>query len=164
SRATPRVSLHIPWDKPRDPAELKQYAAARSLGFDAKNSNTFQDQAGQKLSYKFGSLSHTDAATRAQAIEHNLECIEIGKAIGSKGLTVGTGDGSTSPGQSNFPKALERYLDSVRQIYARLPQGWKLFTEHKMYEPAFYSTVIQDWGTNYLTATSIGENAWCLVD
>src|SRR6185369_4735823 len=66
SRATPRVSLHIPWDKPHDPAELKQYAAARGLGFDAMNSNTFQDQRDQKLSYKFGSLSHTDAATRAQ--------------------------------------------------------------------------------------------------
>ena len=74
------MSLHIPWDKPRDAAELKQHPASRGLGFDAMNSNTFQDQAGQKHSYKFGSLSHTDAATRAQAVEHNLECIEIGKA------------------------------------------------------------------------------------
>jgi L-rhamnose isomerase/sugar isomerase len=163
-RATPRVSLHIPWDKPRDAVELKVYATARGLAFDAMNSNTFQDQAGQKKSYKFGSLAHTDAATRQQAIEHNLECIEIGKAIGSKALTVWIADGSNFPGQSNFTRAFERYLESVRAIYAKLPEGWKLFVEHKMYEPAFYSTVIQDWGTNYLAVTSIGERAFCLVD
>jgi len=76
--ATPRVSLHIPWDRPADPAELREYARARELSFDAMNSNTFQDQQGQARSYKFGSLSHTDAATRTQAVEHNIECIEIG--------------------------------------------------------------------------------------
>ncbi len=163
-RATPRVSLHIPWDKPRDAAELKQYAAARGLGFDAMNSNTFQDQRDQEYSYKFGSLSHTDAATRQQAVEHNLECIEIGKALGSKALTVWIADGSNFPGQSNFTRAFERYLESVQQIYAATPNDWKLFVEHKMYEPAFYSTVIQDWGSSYLAVTSLGERAYCLVD
>ncbi len=73
--ATPRVSLHIPWDKVADPSELKEKAESLGLGFDAMNSNTFQDSPGQKLSYKFGSLSHTDPAVRRQAIEHNLECI-----------------------------------------------------------------------------------------
>ncbi|HWT98821.1 MAG TPA: L-rhamnose catabolism isomerase [Terriglobales bacterium] len=163
-RATPRVSLHIPWDKPKEPAELKAFAAERGLSFDAMNSNTFQDQQGQKLSYKYGSLSHTDAATRQQAVEHNLECIEIGKAIGSKALTVWIGDGSNFPGQSHFTRAFERYLDSLRKIYAATPADWKLFIEHKMYEPAFYSTVIQDWGSNYLAVTSLGERAFCLVD
>ena len=33
-----------------------------------------------------------------------------------------------------------------------------------MFEPAFYSTVVQDWGTNYLIATELGEKAFCLVD
>ena len=164
SRATPRVSLHIPWDRPRDPNELRQYARSRGLAFDAMNSNTFQDQASQKLSYKYGSLSHTDMATRQQAVEHNLECIEIGKALGSKALTVWIADGSNFPGQSNFTKGFERYLDSVKQIYAATPNDWKLFIEHKMYEPAFYSTVIQDWGTNYLAVTSLGDRAYCLVD
>jgi L-rhamnose isomerase/sugar isomerase len=164
TRATPRVSLHIPWDKPKDPAELKAYAAARGLSFDAMNSNTFQDQSGQVHSYKYGSLSHTDAATRRQAIEHNLECIEIGQAIGSSALTVWIGDGSNFPGQSNFTRAFERYLESMRMIYGALPAQWKLFVEHKMYEPTFYSTVIQDWGSNYLAVTSLGERAFCLVD
>jgi len=147
TQATPTVSLHIPWDK-ADPNRLKQAASRFGLGFDAMNSNTFSDAKDQKLSYKFGSLSHADAGTRRQAVEHNLECIEIGKTLGSKALTVWIGDGSNFPGQVNFAKAFERYLDAMKEIYAGLPDDWKLFSEHKMYEPAFYSTVVQDWGTN----------------
>ncbi|MGN6548314.1 MAG: L-rhamnose catabolism isomerase [Pararhizobium sp.] len=164
TRATPTVSLHIPWDKVDDVSELKQKANALDLGFDAMNSNTFQDHPGQERSYKFGSLSHTDAATRRQAIEHNLECIEIGKALGSKALTVWIGDGSNFPGQSHFSRAFERYLDSMKAIYAALPDDWRIFSEHKIYEPAFYSTVVQDWGTNYLIAKELGDKAFCLVD
>ena len=100
--ATPTVSLHIPWDKADDYAALREHGAALGLGFDAMNSNTFQDQPGQTLSYKFGSLTHTDAAARAQAVEHNLECIEIGKTLGSKALTVWIGDGSNFPGPVAF--------------------------------------------------------------
>ncbi len=163
TRATPTVSLHIPWDK-AEPQRLKQAASRLGLGFDAMNSNTFSDAKGQKLSYKFGSLSHADAATRQQAVEHNLECIEIGRTIGSKALTVWIGDGSNFPGQVNFAMAFERYLEAMRAIYAELPDDWKLFTEHKMYEPAFYSTVVQDWGTNYIIARELGPKAFCLVD
>ncbi|THV14962.1 L-rhamnose catabolism isomerase [Rhizobium rhizophilum] len=163
TRATPTVSLHIPWDK-ADPKELKAKAAALGLGFDAMNSNTFSDAPDQAHSYKYGSLSHVDAATRRQAVEHNLECIEIGRALGSKALTVWIGDGSNFPGQSNFTRQFERYLDGMRDIYRALPDDWRLFSEHKMYEPAFYSTVVQDWGTNYLIAQTLGEKAYCLVD
>ncbi|MFZ2101710.1 MAG: L-rhamnose catabolism isomerase [Oricola sp.] len=161
--ATPSVSLHIPWDK-ADPAALRAKAEETGLAFDAMNSNTFQDQPGQAHSYKFGSLSHTDAATRQQAVEHNIECIEIGKAIGSRALTVWVGDGSNFPGQTNFTGQFERYLDAMRTVYAALPDDWRVFTEHKMYEPAFYSTVVQDWGTNYMIATELGPKAFCLVD
>lgn len=161
--ATPRVSLHIPWDK-EDPALLREKAEAVGLGFDAMNSNTFQDQAGQRLSYKFGSLSHTDAAVRAQAVEHNLECIEIGRAIGSRALTVWIGDGSNFPGQTSLSRQFERYLDAMKQVYAGLPEDWRIFSEHKIYEPAFYSTVVQDWGTSLMTAQELGPKAQCLVD
>jgi L-rhamnose isomerase/sugar isomerase len=163
TQATPTVSLHIPWDK-ADPNRLKQAASRFGLGFDAMNSNTFSDAKDQKLSYKFGSLSHADAGTRRQAVEHNLECIEIGKTLGSKALTVWIGDGSNFPGQVNFAKAFERYLDAMKEIYAGLPADWKLFSEHKMYEPAFYSTVVQDWGTNHMIAQELGDKAFCLVD
>lgn len=163
TRATPNVSLHIPWDK-TDPKQLKAYGDNLGLGFDAMNSNTFSDAPGQAHSYKYGSLSHVDAATRAQAIEHNIECIEIGNAIGSKALTVWVGDGSNFPGQSHFTKMFERYLGSMAEIYKALPDDWRIFSEHKMYEPAFYSTVVQDWGTNYLIANTLGPKAFCLVD
>jgi L-rhamnose isomerase / sugar isomerase len=163
TQATPTVSLHIPWDK-ADPKRLKQAASRFGLRFDAMNSNTFSDARDQKLSYKYGSLSHADAAVRKQAIEHNIECIEIGKTLGSKALTVWIGDGSNFPGQVNFAKAFRRYLDAMQEIYAELPDDWRLFTEHKMYEPAFYSTVVQDWGTNYLIAHELGPKAFCLVD
>jgi L-rhamnose isomerase/sugar isomerase len=164
ARSTPAVSLHIPWDKPEDPAELREFAAANGLRFDAMNSNTFQDQPGQKLSYKFGSLTHPDRAVREQAIEHNIECIEIGKTLGSKAHTVWIGDGGNFPGQQHFRRALERYLESLREIYAALPDDWRVFMEHKLYEPAFYSTVINDWGTSYYCATQLGPKAQCLVD
>lgn len=164
ARATPTVSLHIPWDETDDIAALKQYGDAHGLGFDAMNSNSFSDVPGQAHSYKFGSLSHTDAATRRQAVEHNLRCIEIGLGLGSQALTVWIGDGSNFPGQSHFTRAFERYLESLRDIYAGLPADWRLFTEHKLYEPAFYSTVMQDWGSNLMTATALGERAYCLVD
>ncbi|CAK7259231.1 MULTISPECIES: L-rhamnose catabolism isomerase [unclassified Shinella] len=164
TRATPTVSLHIPWDKVTDLKELKERGNALGLGFDAMNSNTFSDAPQQEHSYKYGSLSHANAATRQQAVEHNLECIAIGNALGSKALTVWIGDGTNFPGQANFTKSFERYLDAMKAIYKALPEDWRLFTEHKMYEPAFYSTVVQDWGTNYLIAQELGPKAWCLVD
>lgn len=163
TQATPKVSLHIPWDK-ADPADLLAKAEEHGLGFDAMNSNTFQDQPDQAHSYKFGSLSHTDAATRAQAVAHNLECIEIGAKLGSKALTVWIGDGSNFPGQTSLSKQFDRYLDSMKAIYAGLPEDWRIFSEHKIYEPAFYSTVVQDWGTSLLTAQELGPKAQCLVD
>lgn len=163
-RSTPTVSLHIPWDKPENAEELVEVAEHYGLAFDAMNSNTFQDQPGQKHSYKYGSLSHSEGAVRRQAIEHNIECIKIGKKLGSKALTVWVGDGSNFAGQTNFRNSLERYLDSMREIYAAVPDSWSLFIEHKFYEPAFYSTVINDWGTSYFCARELGEKAFCLVD
>jgi L-rhamnose isomerase / sugar isomerase len=163
-RSTPAVSLHIPWDKPEDPADLRKFARERGLHFDAMNSNTFQDQRSQKLSYKFGSLTHPDPGVRRQAVEHNIECIDIGRIVGSKSLTVWSADGGNFPGQVHPRRALERYLESMHAIYKALPDDWKVFLEHKLYEPAFYSTVINDWGTSYYCACELGPKALCLVD
>ena len=163
TRATPTVSLHIPWDD-EDPSALLEQASSLGLGFDAMNSNTFQNQEDQVHSYKFGSLSHTDQATREQAIEHNIRCIEIGKTLGSEALTVWVGDGSNFPGQTHMGQQFDRYLEALREIYTALPDSWQLYTEHKMYEPAFYSTVVQDWGSSYLIASELGPKASCLVD
>ncbi len=163
-RCTPAVSLHIPWDLPRDAAELRAYAGARGLTFDAMNSNTFQDFPGQERSYKYGSLTHVDRAVRRQAIDHNLDCIEIGRALGSSALTVWIADGANFPGQLDFRTALSRYMESLREIYACLPDDWTMYLEHKLYEPAFYATVLNDWGTSYWCAQELGERARCLVD
>lgn len=164
NRSSGVISLHIPWDIPEDTAAVKALAREYDLDFDAVNSNTFQDQKKQEYSYKFGSLSHTDAAVRKQAIEHNIEVIRYGEALGSRALTVWLADGSNFPGQQNFREALQRTRGSLEEIYAELPGDWEMLIEYKPYEPNFYSMVIPDWGTSFLLANKLGEKARTLVD
>ena len=163
-RSTPGISLHIPWDRPDKAAVLRMFAESRGLFIESMNSNTFQDQPRQPLSYKYGSLAHVDQAVRRQAIAHNLECLQIGLSLGARSHTVWIGDGGNFPGQLHFRRALDRYLDSVGAIYQKLPAGWRLFLEHKPYEPAFYSTILSDWGTSYYCAAELGPRAFSLVD
>ena len=162
--AAPRISLHIPWDESRDIGQVLDDARRFALGFDAMNSNTFQDQPDQPLSYKLGSFSNPSAAVRRQAVEHHLRVIEIGKALGSKALTVWLADGSNFPGQMSLRGSFDRVRECLEEVYAAIPADWRLFTEHKPYEPAFYATVVQDWGSSLLLAQSLGERAQCLVD
>jgi L-rhamnose isomerase/sugar isomerase len=164
NKSSGAISLHIPWDIPQNASAIKALAAQHGLRFDAMNSNTFQDQAGSKESYKFGSLQHIDKAVRDQAIAHNIEVIKQGVALGSKSLTVWLADGSSFPGQLNFRGAFERTLDSLKQIYAALPDDWKLYLEYKCYEPNFYSTTVADWGQSLLYVTKLGPKAYTLVD
>jgi L-rhamnose isomerase/sugar isomerase len=163
-RVAPALSIHIPWDRPDSPAELRRFAQACGLHIESTNSNTFQDQPGQTHSYRFGSLTHTNPAVRRQAIDHNLECLALGRELGATAHTVWIGDGGNYPGQVHTRRALDRYLESLKDIYAALPDGWRLFLEHKLYEPAFYATVISDWGTSYICAQALGERALSLVD
>lgn len=163
-RTTPRVSPHFPWDCVSDYAGLRQEAADYGLGFDAVNSNTFQDQPNQAQTYATGSLSSTVEATRQQAVEHNIDCIEIGRQIGSTALTVWVGDGTNFPGQQDFSRSFDRYLEAAGQIYASLPGDWSMMLEHKMFEPAFYSSVISDWGSSLMAAQQLGDQCKCLVD
>lgn len=158
------ISLHIPWDIPKDAEALKQYAATFGIHFDAMNSNTFQDLVGQEHSYKFGSLHHVDPRVRQQAIDHNIEVIDFGKQLGSTCLSVWLADGSSFPGQLNFRQAFENTLASLKEIYAHLPVDWSLFIEYKAFEPYFYSTTIGDWGQSLLLANKLGPQAFTLVD
>ena len=158
------ISLHIPWDIPKDAIATKQLAASFGLRFDAMNSNTFQDQAGQALSYKYGSMQHVNKAVRQQAVDHNLEVIQYGKDLGSQSLTVWLSDGSCFPGQLNFRQAFQNTLESLQQVYAVLPDDWKVFVEYKAFEPNFYSTTVGDWGQSYLYASKLGPKAYTLVD
>ena len=158
------ISLHIPWDIPENYAAIKTLAAQLGLRFDAVNSNTFQDQKDQELSYKFGSLQHVDKAVRKQAIEHNIEVIKHGIELGSEALTVWLSDGSCFPGQLNFRKAFQNTLESLQEIYAALPTNWKIFIEYKAFEPNFYSMTVGDWGQSLLYANKLGSKAYTLVD
>ena len=158
------ISLHIPWDIPTNATEIKTLAAQYDLRFDAMNSNTFQDQPDQQLSYKFGSMQHVDKAVRKQAIEHNIEVIKHGIELGSNSLTVWLSDGSCFPGQLNFRKAFQNTLESLQEVYAALPADWKMFVEYKAYEPNFYSTTVGDWGQSLLYTSKLGNKAYTLVD
>ena len=88
SRAPRRRCRRIsPGTRPSDTRRCARAPRRCGLGFDAVNSNTFQDQPGQALSYKFGIADPCRRAVRAQAIAHNIDCIAIGRKLGSKALT-----------------------------------------------------------------------------
>ena len=161
---TNNVSPHFPWDNVENFSELKDFADSYGIGFDVVNSNTFQDIDDGLETFKYGSLTNSSATVRDMAIEVNLQAIENGKILGSKGLTVWIGDGGNFPGQISFSRSLDRYVDSMKKIYSQLPNDWTVLLEHKPYEPAFYSTVISDWGTSYICAKELGNQAMCLVD
>ena len=164
NRSSGAISLHIPWDIPANPAALKATAGKLGIRFDAMNSNTFQDQKDQKLSYKYGSLQHVNQHVRQQAVEHNIQVIRHGKELGSKSLTVWLSDGSCFPGQLNFRKAFQNTLEGLQKIYAELPGDWKMFVEYKAFEPNFYSMAVGDWGQSYLYTSKLGPKAYTLVD
>ncbi|HKA82932.1 MAG TPA: hypothetical protein VKD21_03680 [Acidimicrobiales bacterium] len=165
------VSLHVPWDDPGlgvGAAGLRRHAADLGIGFDAMNSNTFQDNPSTTddggVSYKFGSLANVDEAVRRAAIEHNHYVTDLGVELGSHALTVWLADGINHPGQASFRGQFERVLAGLREIYAHVPDDWEMYTEHKPYEPAFYSSVNNDWGTSLLLAQGTGGRVKCLVD
>lgn len=164
NKSSGAISLHIPWDIPENASHIKALAAQHGLKFDAMNSNTFQDQPNQQYSYKFGSMQHVNKAIRKQAIEHNIEVIKYGIELASNSLTVWLSDGSCFPGQLNFRKAFQNTLESLQEVYAALPDDWKMFVEYKAFEPNFYSTTVGDWGQSLLYATKLGNKAYTLVD
>lgn len=158
------ISLHIPWDIPKDYSAIRALAAQNGIRFDAMNSNTFQDQKDQAYSYKYGSLQNVNKAVRQQAIEHNIEVIKHGVELGSDSLTVWLADGSCFPGQLNFRKAFQNTLESLQDIYSALPKNWKMFVEYKAFEPNFYSNTVADWGQSLLYTSKLGPQAYTLVD
>jgi L-rhamnose isomerase / sugar isomerase len=164
NKSSGAISLHIPWDIPKNPHDIKALAAQLGIRFDAVNSNTFQDQKDQKHSYKFGSYQHVNKAVREQAIAHTLEVIEYGKQLGSQSITIWLSDGSCFPGQLNFRTAFQNTLECLKSVYNDMPSDWKMFIEYKAFEPNFYSMTVGDWGQSLLYANKTGERAYTLVD
>jgi len=157
--AAPLVSLHIPWDRVDDFAALRAYAEERSLRVGAINSNTFQDE-----EYRLGSLANPDRAVRARAMAHMEQCCDIVAATGAHALKVWLGDGTNYPGQDDFRARKHRLMDALRAVHDVLPEPARLLVEYKFYEPAFYHTDIQDWGTAMLLARHAGERGRVVVD
>ena len=156
---TPRVSLHIPWDKTDDYDALRRHAEDRGIRIGTINSNVFQDE-----DYKLGSLTNPDERVRAKAIAHHLECIDIMRATGAPALKIWLPDGTNYPGQDSIRERQDRLADSLSQIYAALDDDQLLVLEYKFFEPAFYHTDVPDWGTSLIHCLSLGERAKVVLD
>ncbi|QMU78414.1 L-rhamnose isomerase [Streptacidiphilus sp. PB12-B1b] len=155
----PRVSLHIPWDKVEDYAALAQHAKERGLVLGAINSNTFQDD-----DYKLGSVAHPDPKIRRKALDHLLECVDIMDATGSRDLKLWFADGTNYPGQDDITARQDRLSEALAEVYARLGDEQRLILEYKLFEPAFYTTDVPDWGTSYAHCLKLGPKAKVVVD
>jgi L-rhamnose isomerase/sugar isomerase len=153
------VALHIPWDRVDDWPSFAAYAAERGLRIGGINSNTFQDE-----DYKLGSLCHPDAKVRAKAVRAIVECCEIAAATGSRVVKVWLGDGTNYPGQDDLRWRRHRLLEGLHAVYPHLPAGVRMLLEYKLYEPALYSTDVQDWGQALSVCRSVGEQAMVCVD
>jgi L-rhamnose isomerase/sugar isomerase len=138
--AAPTVSLHIPWDKVDDYADLGRHAKDLGVELGVINSNTFQDD-----DYRLGSVCHADPAIRRKAVDHLLECVDIMDATGSRDLKLWL-------------------AESLASVYDRLGAGQRLLLEYKLFEPAFYTTDVPDWGTSYAHCRTLGERALVCVD
>ncbi|MRG59734.1 L-rhamnose isomerase [Agromyces sp. CFH 90414] len=155
----PTVALHIPWDRVDDYDALKRHAEGLGVELGTINSNTFQDD-----DYKFGALTHEDAAVRRKAIDHHFECIDIMHATGSRDLKIWLAEGSNYPGQADLRGRQDRLHESLQEIYARLGDDQRLVLEYKFFEPAFYHTDVPDWGTSYAQVAALGEKAMVCLD
>ncbi|MEU7282137.1 L-rhamnose isomerase [Streptomyces sp. NPDC045431] len=155
----PKVSLHIPWDRVDDYAELAAYAKERGLELGAINSNTFQDD-----DYRLGSVCHPDAKVRRKAIDHLLECVDIMDATGSSDLKLWFADGTNYPGQDDVVTRQDRLAAALAEVYERLGDEQRLLLEYKLFEPAFYTTDVPDWGTSYAHCLKLGPKAQVVVD
>ncbi len=155
----PSVALHIPWDLVDDFAQLRAYAEDQGVTLGTINSNTFQDD-----DYKLGSLTNADPAVRRKAIQHNLDCIEVMNATGSRDLKIWLADGSNYPGQADIRARQDWLAEGLAEIYAQIGADQRLVLEYKFFEPAFYHTDVPDWGTSFVHCLALGERAVVCLD
>ena len=153
------VALHFPWDAVDDLPALRAYVEDAGLRVGAVNANLFQDP-----DYKLGSVTHPDAAVRARAVEHLVDCVRIAAELGSTAQSLWLADGTNYPGQDDLRGRRGRMLDALRKVYAALPPEQELLVEYKLFEPAFYATDLADWGSALLVCERLGPQAKVLVD
>jgi L-rhamnose isomerase/sugar isomerase len=155
----PLVSLHIPWDKVDDYADLAKHAGDLGVHIGVINSNVFQDD-----DYKLGSVTHPDPRVRRKALDHLLDCIDIMDATGSRDIKLWFSDGTNYPGQDDIRSRQDRLAEALAAVYERLGDNQRMLLEYKLFEPAFYLTDVPDWGTSYAHCLKLGEKAKVVVD
>jgi L-rhamnose isomerase/sugar isomerase len=155
----PTVALHIPWDRVDDYAALAAHARERGVGLGAINSNVFQDD-----DYMLGSVTNPDSAIRKKALGHLLECVDIMDATGSRDLKLWFSDGTNYPGQDDIRSRQDRLAEALAAVYERLGDDQRFLLEYKLFEPAFYTMDVPDWGTAYAHCARLGPKAQVVVD
>ncbi|WP_435154359.1 L-rhamnose isomerase [Amycolatopsis sacchari] len=155
----PSVALHIPWDRVDDYAALAKYAEAAGVRLGTINSNVFQDD-----DYKLGSVTNPDPRIRRKALAHLLECVDIMDETGSRDLKLWFSDGTNYPGQDDIRARQDRLAEALAAVYDRIGAHQRMVLEYKLFEPAFYTMDVPDWGTSYAHCVRLGEKATVCVD
>jgi L-rhamnose isomerase len=155
----PSVALHIPWDAVDDYAELAKYAGQQGISLGTINANVFQDN-----DYMLGSVTNPDPRIRRKAIDHLLHCVEVMDQTGSRDLKLWFADGTNYPGQDSLRARQDRLADALAEVYGRLAPQQRMLLEYKLFEPAFYSTDVPDWGTSYAHCLELGDRALVCID
>jgi len=155
----PSVALHIPWDSVPDFGELAAYAKDAGLRIGTINANVFQDD-----DFRLGSVANPDPAVRRKAVDRLLDCVDIMDVTGSRDLKLWFADGTNYPGQDDIRARQDRLAESLQVVYQRLAVDQRLLLEYKLFEPAFYTTDVPDWGTSLLHCQALGPRASVVVD
>jgi L-rhamnose isomerase/sugar isomerase len=155
----PKVALHIPWDRVDDFGKLRQHAHDLGVELGTINANVFQDN-----DYMLGSVTNPKASIRRKATDHLLECIDIMDQTGSSDLKLWFSDGTNYPGQDDVRDRQDRLAESLAEVYARLGDDQRMLLEYKLFEPAFYTMDVPDWGTAYSHCLQLGPKAQVVVD
>jgi L-rhamnose isomerase/sugar isomerase len=155
----PSIALHIPWDNVDDFGKLGEAAANAGIRLGTVNANVFQDD-----DYKLGSVTNPDAGIRRKALNHLLECIDVMDQTGSRDLKLWFSDGTNYPGQDSIRARQDRLAEALAAVYERLGDEQRLILEYKLFEPAFYTMDVPDWGTSYAHCVALGDRAKVCVD
>ncbi len=157
--AAPSVALHIPWDAVDDYSRLVKHAEDRGVQLGTINANVFQDN-----DYRLGSVTNPDPVVRAKAVQHLLHCVEVMDETGSRDLKLWFSDGTNYPGQDNIRARQDRLAEALQTVYERLADDQRLILEYKLFEPAFYTMDVPDWGTSFAHCLQLGPKALVCVD
>jgi L-rhamnose isomerase / sugar isomerase len=158
----PTLALHVRWDFP-DGLESAGQIAGLVKRYGVKpgsiNPNLFEDQI-----YKFGSFGNPDDTTRARALQHTKDSIQIARRVNSRDISLWFADGSNYPGTANIRQRRSWFQQGLKAAHAALDANQRLLVEYKPFEPAFYHTDIADWGMALMLARAAGPQARVLVD